>query len=251
MEVVTRLNVGKRFGSKTILFGYPTTQTEFDEMFRLRYDVYSRRGYIEPSRFPDKQEKDEFDKDNRTRYFIAQIEGGRIIGTVRLIIKDQLPTEEYFLFKEPAKISEVPRSKRGELGRFIIIPPDKAKGEYLPRNLVMLFITDLLADYGIAHDIAGGYVFIKSSLNEKFKKLRAPFHVVTPYKQHYPENGVLLPYFTQPDDPVMPAYFLTKECKKFANRLLRASLMFKIERTGDFMLKSNLYTSFLRMIHVI
>jgi len=235
---------------ETIVFGETTTEAELQEIYKFRYDVYSHKDYIDKDKYKDGIEKDEYDDNRACRYFVAKI-NQKLIGAIRIIISDPLPTEQSFLFDEPEVLKNIPRSQRAELGRFIIVPPDRQNGVYLPRGIVMLFLLDTLSAYGIENNLLGGYAFIKTSLERKMKKLGLPLGEITKYRQIYPEGGVLYKYFTQKEDPVIPIYFLTKDFVVYSNERIRSSLMFGKINDTDYVLQNNLYTSFLKMLKII
>jgi len=250
MIVYRVLKVAGKDLQNTIEFGEADSDEEKADIFRLRYEVYSCRGYIDPSRYPDSVELDSYDTDNKCKYFIAKI-GTRIIGCIRLIRDDPLPTEQYFTFSEPEKIRSIPRNRRCELGRFIIIPLDKIKNRFLPRGLIMLFMFDTVLNYAIRNGIEGGYSFVKSSLERKMKILMVPVNIISQYLCKYPQNGVLVNYFSQVNDPVIPIYFVADEFYRFTERRIHSSMMFQKEDDTTVILKLNLYTRFLKSLKII
>ena len=236
--------------TKIIRFGEAETEEELNKIFKLRFDSYSSKGYIDPTRFPNGLETDDYDTKKDCRYFLAELDG-KAVSTIRIIFDEILPTEKYFSFNEPDEIKTIPRKNRAELGRFIVIPPDREKGIFLPRNIVMLFIFDLVVDFGINNGILGGYSFVKDNLYKKLQKMRAPIHPIIPYKQHYPNDGVIRGYFNQPENPVIPCYFVTSEFKKFIDGMFKNSWIFRKKDETKFILKKNLYTKFLKVMKII
>ena len=154
MKLKRELQVVVGGKTKIIRFGEADTKEDLDKIFKLRYDSYSSKGYIDPTRFPNGLETDDYDTRKDCRYFLAELDG-KAISTVRLIFDEILPTEKYFTFSEPQEIKKIPRKNRSELGRLIVIPPDREKGIFLPRNLVMLFMFDMVIDFGINNGILG------------------------------------------------------------------------------------------------
>lgn len=249
MKTLNTLKLKLNGDSKTIYFGIPDTEEEEEKMFRLRYNAYSLRGYINPSKYKDGIETDEYDKDNKSIYFIAKVDD-KVTGTVRIIKDNYLPTEkECFEFNEPEEIKKIERNNRGELGRLIVIPYEE--GKYFPRNIILLFLVKSLIDYGLQHDIRGGYAFIKESLKKKLEKLKFPIHYIFPYKQIYPAGGILYGYFTQKDNRVIPIYFLTNEFSKFIEKLVDKKLMFSREIDNTYILRENFYNKFLKALKII
>ena len=147
MNIVRKLVINSPRGERIISFGEATTELEKQEAFKFRYKVYLERGYIDPVRYPNQSESDEYDTLGKSRHFIAILEDQNVrkmIGYIRLIISDPLPTEIDFEFEQPLELKSIPRDQRVELGRFIIIPPNKECGDFLPRGMTMLFLLNLL-----------------------------------------------------------------------------------------------------------
>lgn len=250
MIILKELNVNITGQNKKIYFGKIDKQEEKLAAYKLRYEVYSERGYIDTKNHNDFFEMDSYDLEDKCHHFIASFEQ-KIIGYVRMIIDTPLPTEKYFTFCEPELIKTIPKDKRCELGRLIVIPLDKDKGEYLPRNLVMLFLLDVASSFGLANNLLGGYSFIKKSLENKFSKLKIPIGEIVEYKQNYPSDGVLSNYFSQNLDPVVPIYFLTKNFYNYAEKTINNSWLFEIQNKSIFTLKDNLYMKFLKELKII
>lgn len=235
---------------RTIYFGIAHSENEKAEAYRLRFNVYKERGYIDANRYPQGEEVDMFDEPGKSVLFVAAIEG-QIIGCIRLITTAPLPTEHYFDFDEPQEINVIPPHQRGELGRFVIIPPDRRNGDFLPKGLVMLFMLDTVAHYGLTHTIAGGYAFIKKSLETKMRRLGVPFKKINTYREHYPPEGVLYNYFSQADNPVVPVYFLTQECAHFTEKKISHPLFFKHISPTTVRLRTPRLFSFLQKIKIL
>lgn len=252
MNVYRKLVADGLKDKRVISFGEAVTVDELQQIFKLRYHVYSDLGYINPDRFPNQLESDEYDTLRKSRYFIAILEDGenrKMIGCIRLIIDDPLPTELDFEFEEPNDIKIIPRNQRAELGRFIIIPPDKEHNDYLPRGFTMLFLLNVLSQYGIKHNIQGGYAFIKRSLDLKLRKSKFPTGYIKSYTQRYPKNGILHRYFSQPEDPVIPIYFVTRLFYEYTEKIINMHYMFEIKE-DTIIYKRNLYTWLLRSLKI-
>jgi len=249
MKVIKELQLKVEGKNKVIYFGIPDNDSEMTEMYKLRYNVYASRGYIDVKKFPEKIERDEYDNEGKCDYFIAKIDE-RIIGTVRLIRDYFLPTEkECFNFSEPKNLKEIPREKRAELGRLIVVPyGDKL---YLPRNLVTLFLLSCLLEFCLENDVLGGYAFIKDKLKNKLEKLKMPIHLISDFTQKYPQNGLLAGYFSDKSNPVVPMYFIVTEFKKYIDKTVNNSLMFKILTPSEYLLRENLYNKFLKFLKII
>lgn len=248
MKVLNILNFNYKGIPSTLYFGHPSTDIEFNDMFRLRYKIYAKKGYIDPHEFNHGIEKDNFDHKAGTFYFIA-IFNNCVIGSVRLIKENKLPTEEYFSFNIPGPMREIESNKKAELGRLVVAP--YLYNLYPPRNLVFLFLVNTLVQFSEEKQIQGGYSFVKKSLEEKMKKLKMPFHAIDEFQVKYPEDGVLSNYFyNQSEDPVIPIYFLTSKYSSYFKKVISNKLMFE-RKKGEIFLKTNLYTKFLKNYKII
>lgn len=237
-------------GSRTIFFGEVSTEAEKQDVFALRYKVYSERGYIDPAKYPDGLEIDEYDTQGKSKYFIAKLDE-KLIGCIRLIVDDPLPTEIDFQFDEPEQLKPIPRNKRSELGRFIIIPPNKEKGDYLPRGMVMLFLLNVVSSYGMKNGLLGGYSFIKTSLAIKMRKAKLPVGEIEKYIQRYPADGVLYKYFTQAHDPVIPIFFITELFYAHTQKTISNKWIFKTSDDGTVALKGGFLVGLLKLLKIV
>jgi N-acyl-L-homoserine lactone synthetase len=201
---------------KEIEFGHPTNQAEMKEMFRFRYKTYLKHGYIEADYFKDGLDCDEYDKDGKAVYFIAKTEG-RLIGSVRLIIDNILPTEkDCFDFQEPVAMKNIARNQRGEVSRLIV--EKLGKDKYFPRHLVMLGLISCLIDYAKSNNLDGGYGFIKDKLKKKLEKIKIPLVIINNFKQKYSQE-LLYGYFHNKKDPVWPIYYIVKDLNIYINKI--------------------------------
>lgn len=233
---------------KLVVFGIADTDREIEAVYGLRHEIYSKKGYINEKSFPDDLELDDYDREGKCVYFKAEVDG-RIIGTVRLVEDDFLPTERYFIFPEPEEMKKVPREKRSEVGRLVI--KAYSGSVRFPRNLVLLFLMDCLAEYCVKEGFTAGYSFVKTSLLEKLRKLRVPFHEVKNHIQVYPHDGALRGFFYQPDDRVVPLYFLLEEMESYLKGVINDDKMFSVLPSGEFVLKASYYNTFLRLLKII
>lgn len=238
-QLKIRFNAGKEW--KVVKFGLTSTDKEKEQMFKLRHKVYLKHKYIDEVK--SGVEMDEYDNE-RSTYFIATIDD-KIIGSVRLIRDEFLPTEkECFEFTEPKEMSIIRRNKRCELGRLIVDRQDYD----LPRHIIMLGLINTVTEHALKEGIEGGYSFIKNSLKIKLDKLKFPFHDIRPFKQVY-SKGVLLPYFQDKNDIVYPVFYLVSETKEYLNKLFGNKLMFKEEGDGTIKLKNNLIYKLLNLFN--
>lgn len=239
-----QLKIGGKI--RTIQFGRPSSESEKEEMFKLRHRVYSKKGFIDPS--PSQLDKDEFDTKEETAYFIAKIEG-RVLGAVRLIFDTPLPTERFFQFSVPPEIKKIPEEKRAEVSRLVVEKYNEK--EYLPRNLVTLFLIECLVAHAEERGIDGGYSFIKESLLRKLDKLNTPLHFIDKYKVMYPSDGVLFKYFSQENDKVAPVFFLTEEIHSWTHQLISNERILAPKEENVHFLREGIYNFLLRRLKII
>ncbi len=254
MKVYRSLKLGFFHKRLTILFGECDSLKEKEEVFNLRFRVYSQKKYINPDNYKNMLEVDEYDEDSSTRYFMVRIIGNgfdKIIGCARLIFSDILPTEKDFSFTTPNDLISIPKNKMFEIGRFIIIPPDRKKSFFLPRGLVRLLLFDSIAQFAIENSYLAGYAFIKKSLDNKLSKTKIPISYIKEYKQTYPRDGVLFNYFNQPDDPVIPVYFFVDKLYSFTHDILNNKFLFKKYDDNTFFFRYNLIVIFLNFFRKI
>jgi hypothetical protein len=167
-----------------------------------------------------------------------------------MIKQDVLPTEKYFIFQEPKEILNIPKDKRCEFGRFVIDVLDRKNKKFLPRGLVMLFMFLTLNDYAMNKGIIGGYSFVKESLINKMRKLKMPIKVLKGYVQNYP-GGVLYRYFNQPNDKVIPIYFLASNFNEYIQNKINRRFIFTKVNSTDYNLNVNFLTRILFLFKII
>lgn len=229
MKIYRKINFKTSAGKQEeVVFGVPGKEKE--DMFRLRFDIYSKKGYIDPKAYPDGLEKDEYDIEDKSLYLIAKIRD-HVVGTLRIIKDDPLPTErDCFDFDEPEDMVSIPSENRAEMGR-LIAKGSKVNGEYIPRHLVMLGLFSVALDIFEREDVRGGYSFIKESLEVKLEKLGVPFYRIDNYESKYKE-GVLEGYFNQENDKVIPMYFLTETSKIYWENFVQFPFFFRKTEEG-------------------
>lgn len=243
MKIIYKLSLKLKRDAKNIFFGIPNNEDEMQKMFSLREKIYKKSGYINMD-----SDKDEYDSNGKCVYFIAEIDE-EIIGTVRLIIDNPLPTQkDCFDFEEPFEMEKISKDKRGEMSRLISVPYKEKI--YLPRHLVMLFLIACVLKYSEENGIIGGYSFITSKLYGKISKIKVPFHSIKNYRLKYPDNGLMHPYFSKPGNPILPISYNIGEIGKYINDFLKNKFMFKKLNEFEFQFKNNLYTKFLKLLKV-
>ncbi len=227
----------------TIYFGIPDSSEELEKMFKLRFKIYSQKNYIESHKYTDQQEKDEYDTNNKCIYFIAKIDN-HIVGSVRVIHDNPLPTEKYYKFDKP-DLSHLAANQKCEIGRLVIDKYNPVEYTYLPQGIVMFFLISCIVDYTSKNNINTALAFIKTSLKNKMKKRKMPFHIIQYSDFQINENDVLYKYFSQKKDPVVPVWFHLKDFKVYINKLLNNKIIFKKIDDNHYYLKNNLITNFI------
>jgi len=249
MKIINELNLKIGKDKKIIYFGIPDNAEELNKMFSLRYDVYKNNKYFNPSIKYGPIDKDEYDLENKCFYFIAKIDG-KIIGTIRAIKDNILPIESYcFKFEEPDAIKIIPRNERVELGRLVVVPPGEK--QYLPRNIVLLFLIKSAVNFLQEKNINGGYAFVTKKLYNKLSKLKVPFCSIEKYTQIYPQSGLLYPYFNKKDNPIYPIFYLRKDLEKYFSKIFNKKKLVKEIDKNKFVLIDSLYNNFLRLLNII
>jgi len=223
MKVLKEIHLKTKGDDNIIYFGIADTTQELQEIFKQRYEVYSKMNYISKDLFPERIEKDEYDEAGKCDYFVAKF-NNQIIGSARVIKDYYLPTEkDCFKFEEPLKMKEIPRDKRGEISRLIVTREDNKS---LPPYLIILGIFDCIVKIALEQDKIGGYSFIKESLRQKLKKIGIPFYAIRPYTQIYAKKH-LFGYFHNSADLVVPVYYLRDEAKEYLDRVFHNKKIFK------------------------
>jgi len=211
-----------------ISFGSPDNQSELDEMFTLRHQVYVKeKKYISSNTYSDDLDIDKHDKENHCAYFIAKI-NDKIVGTARVIQTNPLPTEsDYFEFKAPKTISEIPPEHRAEIGR-IISRPHQIVNVQVPRSIIMLGILYIIAEYGTEQGILGGYGSIKQSALQKLTSMGIPIKEIKKYKLIFEpgKSDDPLTNFFSKEDEVKLVYFKTLDVFKYLRNVLNNKKLF-------------------------
>jgi N-acyl-L-homoserine lactone synthetase len=224
-------------------FGQPETPEEYEEMFKLRYDVYVKEKKYIPNTDKlekNREERDEHDENQECHYFIAKY-GDKIIGTARIIEVDPLPIKkDYFDFEDPDEFKNTSNKKIIEIGR-LISRPKILNLENFPRRIIPLGLFLTMTKYGIEKKYEGGYGALKLYALKKFKKVGVPVRLIKDYELKYSSddsNDPLKNFFTS-DDPVVPMYFLNKELKRFFEVLEKVGFL-KREEEKIYYIKNEL-----------
>lgn len=240
MEILSSIKIKNGDKEAKIHFCLLTEESEKQQMFSLRKKIYTERGYI-PEGADD---FDDYDSNKSTKYFAAVVDKN-IIGSVRVIYGDFLPTEKFFSFKKPLEVSGFSKNQKAELSR-LVVEPFKFGATYLPRGLLLLFILKVIVEKFEEENVVGGYAFIKESLRKKMSSRGMPLHFLSDFELLYPETGVMYNYFSQKDDPVTPIYYLTNEFSAYIQKII-SSPLFKHVETGEYLLRRRLYNLYTKL----
>lgn len=231
MKIVDEIYIKGPNGYEPIQFGIPNTEKEVNQSFHFRYQNYLKHNYIYEN--PEEIDKDQYDKEGLSTYFIAVFRGA-IIGFVRLINSEYLPTQkDCFDFDEPECIAKIDRTKRLEVGR-LIVSYDRTYG--FPRHLIMLGLIQCISKHAEDQGLLGGYSFIKEKLQKKLESLGFPFHKVSKYNLKYNQK-TLEKYFNDPQDKVIPIYFISDEVRAYLDKVFGNKLIFK-RKKGKLLLRN-------------
>lgn len=227
MRIVKEITLGVSANAPIVRFGIPTTSSELESMFHLRHDVYvSEKKYIPAGYYPESLDKDYHDTNNECIYFIAMV-NGVVIGTARILHTHPLPIfQDYFAFDEPLSMQHISEKQKVEIGR--IISRHRHVGVSIPRQLVMLGIFSIMADYGEDAGFDGGYGAIKSSALRKFERIGVPIHRIPIFQRIYSPSASADPlkrFFDDGDLPV-PVFYLRDEIKLYCDAFFSIPLFF-------------------------
>lgn len=234
-----------------ILFRQISTQEDLDKMHTQRYRVYAKYGYLNLDKFDSESDVDIFDQSGSCTYIGAWC-GDRLLGSVRAIRSDILPIEKFFEFRKPVSIENYNTNQSMELSRLVIERTDGDKD--IPRNIVMLFMTDMLLDLAQEANLQIGYAYLKERLINKMRLLRMPTTTIGEHTCIYPKDGPMSPYFyDHSDDMPIPSFFIIDEIDDYMNNILSNKHMFDIidEEQKKYRLKNSVYNKFLKTLKVL
>lgn len=204
MKIINKYRVTYKNIQDELIVYTPDNYSEKKDIFKFRYNIYFRNGYIEDNF--GKVDVDEYDEKESTDHLaVLSVKRGAIIGYLRIINSKPLPIiKDCFNFQEPFLIKFFGGDSVCEISRLIV---DKyGDKDFLPRHLIMFILIKNLLIYSRQNKKFFAYGFIKEKLFNKFRRIRLPFFKINKYKQKY-SDGVLQKYFTQLDNPVVPVYF--------------------------------------------
>lgn len=176
-----------------IIIRHPQTESEYEAMFRLRYEVYTHEGFNIPGENnPTTLDRDHYDA--RSVHWIALRER-RIIGTMRII---PYSSTEPFIIEEFFNIEWPPGVKPQDCveGSRAVIPLSHRTGNALLGLLIAVY--DWLTEQQIPYFIA----IMKTSLRSTFERGGVSFQPLG----REPKANCPLPrhYLFGNDDPAAP-----------------------------------------------
>lgn len=141
-------------------WGQPETESEFNEMYLLRLELYRRKNLISNTKL--KLDTDYADT-NGCHYFVCRYLG-RFIGSTRMIYNQKLPTEElYFDIDLPEELKNAPVEHKVEIGRLTSSLKDLPK--FIPRHLVVIGLFKVMLDFSYEN----GYYYAIGTVKEHVK----------------------------------------------------------------------------------
>lgn len=195
----------------------PDSSFELSEMFRIRYEAYLRKKYIQPRE--DKLDTDYHDP-LECVYFVAILEQ-KIIGSSRILFGRKLPIEkDYFEFSEPDALARIPQEAKTEIGRIVSFRPNYAID--LPPHLVLLILFYSMSVYGKGAGFIAGYGAIKETVKNKLEKFSFPIHPIENTKTIFDVSKTtdpLVSFFNNPNDPVCAVYYIRDELLSYFDEL--------------------------------
>ncbi len=242
MQLKYTLNIN----SEEISFGIADSKSEMSDVFKQRCRVYSKYGYIDSADCVDGLDSDEFDE--HSVHIVAYNKDKRLLGSVRMINSTKLPIQTFFDFGVNSNFPEIPRGKLVELSRIVVCRRDS--DSYIPRNILIVFMSKILVDVAIKNDFRIGLAYLKESLLKKILMLKMPVTVITDYKCIYPEGGFMSKYFYKDRDSVTPAFFILGDFLRYLDDILVNKNLFEcVDNT--YTLHNTMYTRFLKSLRIL
>jgi N-acyl-L-homoserine lactone synthetase len=153
----------------------------FEEVVRVRYDVYTARGFLTEAAYPDRRETDVFDEKSQ---HIGVYQDGQLLAYSRFILgrrEGVLPICETHPVSDLARIELI-----GEVSRFIVSNHGSRFG-FLPSKLLVWEIYQLSLEHGLSHVVA----LIEVPLLRMLRHRGWPFKPVAEARWHM--GGMTLP----------------------------------------------------------
>lgn len=142
---------------------------EMEKIHRLRYEVYClEKRFLEAKDYPTGEEVDEYDLHSVHFLALEMDDGGKILGTLRLIkpSKDGFPAEHHFQLTRPIRHPE----KTLELSRLIIAKESR----HLSAHILMGLSREVYW-YSKEHGVEDLYAILEDPLLRLLRRLGLPF----------------------------------------------------------------------------
>jgi hypothetical protein len=197
--------------------------------------------------FAEKKEYDQYDQENKCKYFIAVLDG-KMVGTARLVVDKHLPVEkDYFEFSEPLEMKKIPRNKRVEVSRLISRPHKFV----FPRHFIILGLFDVIIQFSFEHDIRAGYAVIERPFQQKLEKLKFPFRSINNFQiKHSPLTKKFPGYFTNKNNLSL-IYFFRDEVHQYIKKIINNRIFFQKLDQKTLIFKTGACYKFLKLIRKI
>lgn len=147
-----------------------TSQEDLEKVFRFRWKIYSKYGYIEPEDFADQKLCDKYDKHSLN---IIALKDDVPVGTVRLVFpsNEGLPTERAFNIIN----FNFPKNEVGEVSKLCL--SDDCKDKKI-RKKIFLILMGTVYKLSKKNKIKYWLVGISPSLREHFDTLNFNFSFI-------------------------------------------------------------------------
>lgn len=162
------------------------TPSDKENLYRFRYNIYIKEGYIKPEDHPDKQFSDQYDL---VSVSVIAVKNNEIFGAGRVTHYSNLglPTLDYFNITLPKDINI---ESVVEMGRFMVHPKYRGKSRIVSLGLSLQLKSYVRSDTKVKWLIA----FMSDKVRSAFHSL-VPFNVLKelPLEQEHVEARGLLP----------------------------------------------------------
>jgi len=204
---MANIQIQRSLKEDQLIFKIATAVSEFNEVYKLSWQVYSEEGYINPMDYPDYRLQDQYEK--YSVYFLAR-NNERVIGAVRLIIDSpKLYVEEDFNLG-----ISVDKKRIAEISRLVVLKEYRRKNPRLFLELIRMAF-NFSEDRNLTHWIS----VMSKGLKKLFSRFGVEFRLI-PTKPLLPEHLEIrkkLPGYYQRE--IFPYIISLKEVKKGFEKL--------------------------------
>ncbi|MEK9175636.1 MAG: GNAT family N-acyltransferase [Patescibacteria group bacterium] len=164
--------------------------SDLDNVYHLRWKIYSDEGYINPEDYPDHMFKDKYEQFSKN---IVAFYKNEMIGTVRLTFNSVIgiPTLNNFNVVLPSLIKSL--NDIVEIGRFMILPQFRGKNRDVAFGLSAFFYLFLMKK-----GMRWWIVHMPVKLQNSFKKFGVSFEMLEEKEllpKHIDSRGIIAGYF--------------------------------------------------------